>query len=352
MFAWETAAGGSERISVLVRLGANEGRATLDGEWWRLWGATFLHIGILHIAVNMYSLWAVAPTLERVLGTPAWLALYALAGLTGSLTSALMHGSRPSVSAGASGAIFGLFGALAWMAYAFRNRIPEAERARVMRSLVWPIVANLAIGYSAGFDNAAHVGGLVGGTVVMVALLSDRLRSALRSTAGSAVLLLVGLLPFFNEAYVAVHAIRHASLSQSPLRAYQAPDGAFSFSGSDQLRAQQDGAGLVLTGDGVLYVAEMIDLTAEKPPPAQEQASFVQGLKQGGVAVAGQSTRDIAGRTWLLVDGRTAKGQRTRAAFTRMGIRGVVLTFMAVDETYDEGLKVMDVMLATFKAGP
>lgn len=204
MFLWEVAAGGSERVAVLVRLGANAGDLTLGGEWWRLWGATFLHIGLLHIAVNMYSLWAVGPTLERVLGAPGWLALYAVAGLTGSLTSAYMQRGQAVVSAGASGAIFGLFGAMAWMAYAYRYRFPPEQRARVMRSLTWPIVANLVIGYSAGFDNAAHVGGLIGGTLAMMALLSDGLRPALRSSAGAAALLAIGLLPFLNEAYVVV----------------------------------------------------------------------------------------------------------------------------------------------------
>ena len=351
MFAWETLAGGSERTAVLLRLGANMGSLTLDGEWWRLWGATFLHIGVPHIAVNMYSLWAVGPTLERAVGTPAWLALYAVAGLTGSLTSAYTQGGRPIVSAGASGALFGLFGALAWLAWAHRYRIPPDERARVLRSLFAPIVANLVLGYAAGFDNAAHVGGLVGGTLVMLALLSEGLRPFLRSTAGAALLMIVGLLPFVNEGVVALHAVRHASLSQAPKRTYRGPDGAFTFSGSDTLTARTDGAALVLNGDGVLYVAEILDLGEDRSTPASDRASFIGGLKKSGVTVEHDQTREVEGRSWLLVDGRTARGQRTRSAFARVGAKGFTLTFMSVDETWDEGLQVMDTMLSTLRMG-
>lgn len=231
MFAWTTAAGGSDEPAVLLRFGANQGGLTLGGQWWRLWGATFLHVGVLHLVVNMYALRSVGPPLEEALGTRAWLALYAVAGLSGSLTSAWMMGSRRALSAGASGAIFGLFGALAWLVYARRDRFPKDEQARVLRSMVAPIVLNLAIGYGAGFDNAAHLGGLAGGTAVMMTFLAPVVRSHLQSGALSLVLLTVGLLPFANEGYVAVRVVRNRSLSPVAGRPYApSPEGGAPFS--------------------------------------------------------------------------------------------------------------------------
>ena len=214
MFAWETAAGGSQKIDVLMRFGANIGSYTLQGEWWRLWGSTFLHIGLLHLAVNMYSLRVVGPTLEEALGTPAFLAVYAVAGLTGSLASAWFHQQSPVISAGASGALFGLFGAVAWLVYARRNRIAPEDRARVIRSMLAPIVINLVIGAGAGFDNAAHMGGLVGGTLVAMLLIAPAVHPLLGNELVSTILLTIGAMPFANEAWVAYRAWKMYSFMQ------------------------------------------------------------------------------------------------------------------------------------------
>jgi len=94
----------------LVRWGADFGPLTSNGQWWRLVSATFLHVGIIHLAFNMYVLWDIGGLVERLVGNAAFLALYLLAGVFGSLASLIWN--PLVVSAGASGAVFGRFGLL------------------------------------------------------------------------------------------------------------------------------------------------------------------------------------------------------------------------------------------------
>ena len=105
-------------IDGLIQWGANYGPKTTQGEWWRMFTCMFLHIGVLHLLFNMLALWNVGSCMERLLGSTGFLVLYLLAGLLGSVASVAWNPFV--VSAGASGAIFGLYGGL--LAFLMRHR--------------------------------------------------------------------------------------------------------------------------------------------------------------------------------------------------------------------------------------
>ena len=143
--------------------------AIAAGEWWRLLTPMFLHAGLLHIFFNMYVLSMFGPVIERSYGTPAFVAMYVLAGYGGSAASYAL-GSCGVLGVGASGAIFGLAGAL--VAYFWRRR-ELSTMAPYLRSLMVFIALNLLIGFGVNFlpfpvriDNLAHLGGLITGTAV------------------------------------------------------------------------------------------------------------------------------------------------------------------------------------------
>lgn len=129
----------------------------VNGEWWRLITAAFLHGSVLHILFNMYVLFALGPTLERVLGHVRYTLLYLLAALGGSVAS-YTFSPLQTLSVGASGAIFGLMGAL----------VVAGRRLRYDITQVLVLLAiNVAIGFLApGIDWRAHLGGLITGAAV------------------------------------------------------------------------------------------------------------------------------------------------------------------------------------------
>jgi rhomboid protease GluP len=149
-------------VPTLLRWGANAGLLTLGGQWWRLLTSMFLHIGLIHLAFNMAVLWGIGRFLERLLGQAGFLVVYLLAGLCGSLAS--LAWNPEVVSAGASGAIFGLYGALlGFLLRERRNVVPEA-RKRLTRSALAFVGYNFVFGLAIGHvDLAAHLGGLAGG---------------------------------------------------------------------------------------------------------------------------------------------------------------------------------------------
>jgi rhomboid protease GluP len=171
MFAHELAQGagiGSPDVGQMVALGGNYGPLTLHGQAWRLVTAMFLHYGLVHIGMNMLCLYQIR-FVERMLGHAEFLALYLAAGLVGGLASLAVHPN--AVSAGASGAVFGMFGAFTAVMFARRKRVDPDRWKRTMRSLGMFFVINLVYGLAErGIDLSAHVGGvavgLVGGFVL------------------------------------------------------------------------------------------------------------------------------------------------------------------------------------------
>ncbi len=185
--------------AVQLAWGANFGPATQDGEWWRLGSALFLHFGLLHVALNMFALWDVGQWVERMYGHLRFAVIYFAAGLAGNLLSLVVYAGQ-AVSGGASGAIFGLYGALLAYLWLARSRIQRGE----FRWLFWgaigfslvSIVCGLLI---TGIDNAAHVGGLVAGLLTGVLLLgrcdgTADLQIRGKLFAGGALVLLVGIM--------------------------------------------------------------------------------------------------------------------------------------------------------------
>ncbi len=147
----------------LLAWGANFKPLTLDGEWWRLLTSCFLHIGILHLAINMYSLFNVGVLLENMLGRTQYIMAYLVCGLAGSAASLWWH--EATVSAGASGAVFGMFGLFyAWVTTS--HLLSSAEKKAQLASAATFIGLNLFMGLSGNIDNAAHLGGLVAGIII------------------------------------------------------------------------------------------------------------------------------------------------------------------------------------------
>ncbi len=143
----------------LIRWGANFTPLTLDGQPWRLLTCCFIHIGILHLVFNMYALMQIGPILEPLLGSVQFGVTYVVTGLMGSVASLWWHDII--VSAGASGAIFGLYGV--FLALLTTNWLPAEVRNGMLKSIALFVGFNLMLGMSAGIDNAAHIGGLLSG---------------------------------------------------------------------------------------------------------------------------------------------------------------------------------------------
>ena len=202
----------------IVRWGADYGPYTLTGQWWRLLSNTFVHIGLLHLALNMWCLFDLGRLAERLYGRWTFLAVYIFSGLSGSLASLIRD---PSViSAGASGAIFGLAGALIATLYFGHVPIPRRSRRSTLVSLIVFAGYNLAYGFfRGGIDNGAHLGGLACGLVLGVVLGQDfrlpaRLRSRLRPFLFPAMALaMLGSVAFLEHANLLLILLNDAETS-------------------------------------------------------------------------------------------------------------------------------------------
>jgi len=149
----------------IVNWGANWAPLTLTTQWWRLLTCVFVHIGIIHIAFNMWCLWDLGALAESLYGHATFAAVYLITGVTSSLASVVWHPRTPS--AGASGAIFGIAGALIASFYLGEFSLPRAAVKGTLRSVVTFAGYNLVFGAMMGrTDNAAHVGGLVSGLIL------------------------------------------------------------------------------------------------------------------------------------------------------------------------------------------
>jgi membrane associated rhomboid family serine protease len=153
----------------LVRLGAMvPALVVLNHEYWRMVSSMFLHLGLIHILFNMWALLVLGDFLERVMGTAKFLAVYILSGLAGSVMI-LVAGVPLQPTVGASGAIFGVFGALA--VYAYLNRDRDHMARGILNQIVFLLVINLALTFGlGGISWQAHVGGLIGGAATMLGL--------------------------------------------------------------------------------------------------------------------------------------------------------------------------------------
>jgi rhomboid protease GluP len=135
----------------------------LAGEYWRLITPIFFHAGILHFFFNMYALYNVGPQIERPLGYARFLMIYFFSGVAGGFASFLF---TPSYSLGASGAIFGLIGALAVFLFRHSRLLGSVGRSMLI-NVIFIIVLNLSLSFTPGIDLWGHIGGLLSGVVLM-----------------------------------------------------------------------------------------------------------------------------------------------------------------------------------------
>lgn len=146
----------------LYNWGADYRPAVIDGEWWRLLTNVFLHSGLMHLLFNMLGLFFVSIILEPIIGKIKFFSAYIVCGLFASLASIWWHPA--TVSVGASGAIFGLYGILT--ALLTTNRVNTVAKKALLISNAVFIGINLLVGITGGIDNAAHIGGLISGIII------------------------------------------------------------------------------------------------------------------------------------------------------------------------------------------
>jgi rhomboid protease GluP len=150
---------------VLLAMGANFGPKVQAGEYWRLLSSVFLHGSPLHLGLNMLALWQVGYFIERIFGRSGTLLLFVVCGLLGSLASVWWRAEGLSV--GASGAIFGLYGALLVWLIRQRHEVPLGIFKQLRSGTLGFIAYSLFAGFALpGIDNAAHIGGLLGGMLL------------------------------------------------------------------------------------------------------------------------------------------------------------------------------------------
>jgi rhomboid protease GluP len=194
VFLWMAARGASvwmPTVDQLMQFGADRcNNVLIDGEWWRIVTAMFVHVGILHLATNMWCLWNLGLLAEPLMGSFGLIAVYILTGAAGNLLSTAWNWVFPfhdpsgapffQAGAGASGAVFGIAGALIVLLKSKRLPIPQYELKRLRKSVIYFAVINLVIGLSVNFgsgftgveiDNSAHIGGCLCGLLFAVPLV-------------------------------------------------------------------------------------------------------------------------------------------------------------------------------------
>jgi membrane associated rhomboid family serine protease len=175
--------------------GANIGPFTLQGQWWRLFTAMFVHGSIAHLVLNMWALWSVGRMTERLFGSRTYLLLYLGAGLLASLSTLLWNPASSSI--GASGAIFGVFGAFLAGLLSQRARVPAVVlRSHWIPTLLFVVFNLIGGALQPNIDNAAHVGGLIAGLGIgfLLARRVDNLQGSFLGIGAVKVAVLVWML--------------------------------------------------------------------------------------------------------------------------------------------------------------
>jgi rhomboid protease GluP len=216
----------------LVAAGANYGPLVADGQWWRGPASLFVHAGVIHIGFNLWAFWSIGKYAERVFGNVAFLAIYFLSGFAGVLASLAVH--PLTVSVGASGAIFGVFGAMLAFVSRRDNRqvFPQAFLLAQRRSLLAFVGYNVVFGLAVPqVDLSAHAGGMVVGLITGALLTRDlrhpRAHFGGRMLNALGILILLGVTAFMVqrrlEAVPEVRADRAASAALGHLKKKELP---------------------------------------------------------------------------------------------------------------------------------
>ncbi len=211
---------GNPTVDQLMHWGANNAGAVLfGGEWWRIVTAMFVHVGILHLATNMWCLWNLALLAEPLMGSVGVVAVYILTGAAGNLLSTLVNwilyhnapgGPVFPAGAGASGAVFGIAGALIVLLKSNRLPVPPQELKKLRKSVIYFAVLNLVLGLSISggnlflhsglnIDNMAHVGGFACGLLFAVPMVPriGSPRAIFQRRLEIAIIMVVALLTLF-----------------------------------------------------------------------------------------------------------------------------------------------------------
>ncbi|MDT7541176.1 MAG: rhomboid protease GluP [Acidobacteriota bacterium] len=275
--------GGTEDPNVLMLFGAKYNSLINQGQWWRLITPVFIHIGWLHLIVNMYSLFMLGPYVERLYGSARFVFFWVATGIAGVAASyfASSIGGKPGVigqflfrggdgpSAGASGALFGLVGVLFVFGLKYRHELPEGFKRAFGLGMLPTILINLFIGYTIPFiDNAAHLGGLAAG--MLFALFVDYKRPGERGSVAFTwqalqIISLALIVAGFGE------VARHFDTEQQHLRAVQ----------QDVSRAQATENALIAAANAY------IDATNSG------QEAFAAALNKGDADAAGKALAKI-----------------------------------------------------------
>lgn len=182
---------GSENTETLVNFGANVPALIRGGEYYRLIASGFLHIGVIHLLCNMYSLFVLGPNIEHFYGKVKYVLIYFFSMIMASLFVMVFQNDY-SISAGASGAIFGLLGSLLYFGFRYRGYLGN----QVINQIIPVIIINLVIGFMfTGISNAAHIGGLIGGVAVSFMLgINDKGEKSSRISGAIITFILTGFM--------------------------------------------------------------------------------------------------------------------------------------------------------------
>lgn len=212
---------------VQLAWGANFGPATQDGEWWRLATALFLHFGAVHLTLNMVAFWDGGQLVERMYGHWRYLLIYLASGLGGNLLSLVWQGNQ-AVSGGASGAIFGIYGALIVFLWHERADLENREFRWLFGGACVFALATIALGFMIpAIDNAAHIGGFVTGMLTgvigMRSLRAEHSISKVARLAGAG-LLLAAIVVMLNNLPVPRYRWGDELLLQKQINAFMSED--------------------------------------------------------------------------------------------------------------------------------
>jgi rhomboid protease GluP len=275
--------------SVQLTWGANFGPATQDGEWWRLGTALFLHFGAIHLTLNLWALWDAGQLVERMYGHTRFACIYFVSGLTGNLLSLVAHRGL-AISGGASGAIFGLFGALLIFLWRERHNLHPKEFRWFFWGAAGFALASLVLGLLiTGIDNAAHIGGffsgILGGIIFAkpAGMIERRLRRT-RLLAGTAFALAIVIL--VSQVPVRTYRWSEEMLARKEIGEFLRDDAAITQSWQGILDKAREGgisfdelAGRIDTSVADRY-EESFELLSELPPnPALPSAATVEILR-------------------------------------------------------------------------
>lgn len=205
---------------LLIPWGSNYGPLALQGEWWRLASAMFLHAGMLHLFVNMYTLWSFGSLCERIFGPSLFLVIYLVGGICASGFSLLWNPQVNSV--GASGAILGA--TLAYMLDS-RNEVPPSVLTEELKSLgTFLVFSVVAVVQNAPLDHAAHFGGLVSGFLIGSAMSTVALERGFNHHLRMALMALAILLATMALYATGRERLKHETRVYPPMTSDQATD--------------------------------------------------------------------------------------------------------------------------------